>query len=54
MTLKTPEFPDGRDIVVIANDMTNKIGSFGPQEDLLFKASIILLRANTGNPMLAF
>jgi hypothetical protein len=37
MTLKTPEFPDGRDIIVIANDMTHKIGSFGPQEDLLFK-----------------
>ena len=39
MTLKTPEFPDGRDIIVIANDMTHKIGSFGPQEDLLFKVS---------------
>ena len=37
MTLKTPEFPDGRDIIIIANDMTHKIGSFGPQEDLLFK-----------------
>ncbi|XP_076444830.1 LOW QUALITY PROTEIN: acetyl-CoA carboxylase-like [Babylonia areolata] len=37
MTLKTPEFPEGRDIIVIANDMTWKIGSFGPQEDLLFK-----------------
>ncbi|XP_076466128.1 acetyl-CoA carboxylase-like isoform X2 [Babylonia areolata] len=37
MTLKTPEFPEGRDIIVIANDMTYKIGSFGPQEDLLFK-----------------
>ena len=37
VTLKTPEFPDGRDIIVIANDMTHKIGSFGPQEDLLFK-----------------
>ena len=39
MTMKTPECPDGRDIVVIANDMTHKIGSFGPQEDLLFKVS---------------
>lgn len=37
MTLRTPEVPTGRDIVVIANDMTFKIGSFGPQEDLLFK-----------------
>lgn len=40
MTLKTPEYPDGRDIVVISNDITFKIGSFGPDEDLLFmKAS---------------
>jgi acetyl-CoA carboxylase/biotin carboxylase 1 len=38
--LKTPEYPEGRSIVVIANDITTKIGSFGPQEDLLFfKAS---------------
>ncbi|KXN69580.1 carboxyl transferase, partial [Conidiobolus coronatus NRRL 28638] len=37
---KTPEYPEGRSIVVIANDITTKIGSFGPQEDLLFfKAS---------------
>ncbi|KAK3798057.1 hypothetical protein RRG08_034617 [Elysia crispata] len=37
MTLKTPECPTGRDIILIANDMTFKIGSFGPQEDMLFK-----------------
>ena len=43
MTLKTPEFPDGRDIIVIANDMTHKIGSFGPQEDLLFKVWYTLI-----------
>lgn len=40
IVLATPEFPDGREIVVIANDLTYFIGSFGPQEDLLFyKAS---------------
>ncbi|KAK3098334.1 hypothetical protein FSP39_018526, partial [Pinctada imbricata] len=39
MTLYTPECPGGREIIVIANDMTHKIGSFGPQEDLLFKKS---------------
>ncbi|KAK7108725.1 hypothetical protein V1264_016404 [Littorina saxatilis] len=44
MTLKTPEFPDGRDIIVISNDMTHKIGSFGPQEDLLFKKASELSR----------
>lgn len=36
MTLKTPEYPEGRDIIIIANDITFKIGSFGPDEDLLF------------------
>ena len=39
MTLKTPEFPDGRDVIVIANDITHLIGSFGPKEDMLFLAS---------------
>ena len=37
MTLKTREYPAGRDIIVIANDITIEIGSFGPREDLLFK-----------------
>ncbi|KAF3841380.1 hypothetical protein F7725_007242 [Dissostichus mawsoni] len=36
MTLRTPEYPAGREIIVISNDITNKIGSFGPQEDVLF------------------
>ncbi|KAF9219763.1 hypothetical protein BS17DRAFT_788749 [Gyrodon lividus] len=35
-TLRTPEFPDGRKVVVIANDITYKIGSFGPIEDQFF------------------
>ncbi len=39
MTLRTPEFPAGRDIVVIANDMTHLIGSFGPREDKIFLVS---------------
>ncbi|RUP43011.1 acetyl-CoA carboxylase, partial [Jimgerdemannia flammicorona] len=39
-TLFTPESPKGRRIVVIANDITFKIGSFGPAEDqIFFKAS---------------
>lgn len=41
ITLKTPEFPAGRDIILIANDMTFKIGSFGPLEDMLFKVMFI-------------
>ncbi|KAK9507907.1 hypothetical protein O3M35_007669 [Rhynocoris fuscipes] len=40
MTLLTPEYPEGRDIIVIANDITYQIGSFGPREDIVFlKAS---------------
>jgi acetyl-CoA carboxylase/biotin carboxylase 1 len=40
MELLTPEYPEGRHIIVIGNDITFNIGSFGPIEDLLFlKAS---------------
>lgn len=41
MTLKTPEFPAGRNVIVIANDITFRIGSFGVQEDVLFKVSCL-------------
>lgn len=34
--MSTPEYPSGRDIIVIANDLTVNIGSFGPQEDIVF------------------
>jgi len=34
--LRTPEFPAGRQVVVVANDITFKIGSFGPVEDQFF------------------
>lgn len=33
LTLYTPEYPEGRDIIVIANDITYCIGAFGPRED---------------------
>ncbi|PVH96739.1 hypothetical protein DM02DRAFT_658951 [Periconia macrospinosa] len=36
ITAKTPEYPRGRRFIVIANDITFKIGSFGPQEDGFF------------------
>lgn len=45
MTLKTPEYPEGRDIIVIGNDITYRIGSFGPREDLLFLRASELARA---------
>ncbi|KAG8788142.1 acetyl-coenzyme-A carboxylase [Serendipita sp. 397] len=34
--VKTPEYPDGRRLVVVANDITFRIGSFGPKEDDYF------------------
>ncbi|XP_078523505.1 acetyl-CoA carboxylase 2 isoform X2 [Lissotriton helveticus] len=45
MKLNTPEYPKGREIIVISNDITYKIGSFGPQEDLLFLRASELARA---------
>lgn len=36
LTLYTPEYPEGRDIIVIANDITFMIGSFGPREDKVY------------------
>uniref|UniRef100_T1JBH2 Uncharacterized protein n=1 Tax=Strigamia maritima TaxID=126957 RepID=T1JBH2_STRMM len=40
VTISTPEYVNGRDIIIICNDITFQIGSFGPQEDFLFlKAS---------------
>nr|XP_039264326.1 acetyl-CoA carboxylase-like isoform X1 [Styela clava] len=44
-TLRTPEYPDGRCIICIANDITYKIGSFGPKEDLLFQQASELARS---------
>ena len=36
ITAKTPEYPRGRRFIIIANDITYKIGSFGPLEDKFF------------------
>ncbi|GAB1319942.1 acetyl-coenzyme-A carboxylase [Madurella fahalii] len=33
---RTPEYPNGRKFVVVANDITFNIGSFGPKEDSFF------------------
>jgi acetyl-CoA carboxylase / biotin carboxylase 1 len=41
VSMKTPEYPEGRDVVVIANDVTVQSGSFGVEEDeLYYKASL--------------
>lgn len=42
--LATPEYPDGREIILIANDMTYLIGSFGPKEYAIFNKASILAR----------
>jgi len=36
VTAKTPEYPKGRRFIIVANDITFKIGSFGPTEDKFF------------------
>ncbi|XP_052203206.1 acetyl-CoA carboxylase 1-like [Diospyros lotus] len=58
MEMSTPEFPAGRTILVVANDVTFKAGSFGPREDAFFlavtdlactrKLPLIYLAANSG------
>lgn len=38
--MKTPEYPEGREVVVVSNDVTVQSGSFGVEEDeFFFKAS---------------
>ncbi|KAI0480066.1 acetyl-CoA carboxylase [Xylariaceae sp. FL0804] len=42
---RTPEYPKGRKFVVVANDITFKIGSFGPKEDHFFNKCTELARS---------
>ncbi|KAG4075355.1 hypothetical protein HA402_003146 [Bradysia odoriphaga] len=44
IVLCTPEFPNGREIILIANDLTYLIGSFGPKEYAIFNKASILAR----------
>jgi acetyl-CoA carboxylase/biotin carboxylase 1 len=44
-TFFTPEYPHGRDAIVIANDITFLSGSFGPREDRLFSKASKLARS---------
>jgi len=40
LILRTPQYPEGRRVIVIANDITTRAGSFGTREDeLFFRAS---------------
>ncbi|WEJ93450.1 acetyl-coenzyme-A carboxylase [Yamadazyma tenuis] len=43
-TAKTPEYPRGRQFIIVANDITHKIGSFGPEEDEYFNKCTELAR----------
>lgn len=42
--LRTPEYPSGREVIIIANDITFLSGSFGPEEDVLFLEASRLAR----------
>jgi len=46
MTLNTVEYPHGRQVVLIANDITHKAGSFGTREDVVFKLASEFARAS--------
>ncbi|KAJ2965592.1 hypothetical protein NQ176_g10541 [Zarea fungicola] len=41
---RTPEYPSGRRFIVVANDITFSIGSFGPKEDSFFNKCTELAR----------
>uniref|UniRef100_A0A8C4MJV4 Acetyl-CoA carboxylase 1 n=1 Tax=Equus asinus asinus TaxID=83772 RepID=A0A8C4MJV4_EQUAS len=45
MRFKTREYPEGRDMIVISNDITFRIGSFGLGEDLLYLRASEMARA---------
>jgi len=39
VNMKTPEFPTGRDVIIISNDVTVQSGSFGVEEDDFYSAA---------------
>ncbi|PYH45867.1 acetyl-CoA carboxylase ACC1 [Aspergillus saccharolyticus JOP 1030-1] len=44
VTARTPEYPRGRRFIIVANDITFQIGSFGPLEDKFFHKCTELAR----------
>ncbi|BCS26346.1 acetyl-CoA carboxylase ACC1 [Aspergillus puulaauensis] len=44
VTARTPEYPAGRRFIIVANDITFQIGSFGPLEDKFFHQCTELAR----------
>jgi len=53
LTMFTPEYPKGREVILIANDITHRVGTFGPREDLVFKLASKYARQH-GLPRLYF
>jgi len=49
--LKTVNFPEGRTIILVANDITTKVGTFGPEEGDLYCRALRLAEAE-GIPFL--
>ena len=47
LKLRTPQYPEGREVVLIANDITHQIGSFGPPEDQLFQVGVAMRSHDT-------
>ena len=46
INMKTPEYPEGRDVVFVANDVTVQSGSFGVDEDEHYLKASQFARAN--------
>ena len=51
LLLRTPEYPAGRPLYLLANDVTFQAGSFGPKEDAFF-AHVCRLACRDGVPLL--
>ena len=41
-TLATEEYPGGREVILVANDITHMSGSFSPREDAVYRAAFDL------------
>eukprot|EP00543_Licmophora_paradoxa_P006771 CAMPEP_0202445904 /NCGR_PEP_ID=MMETSP1360-20130828/4612_1 /ASSEMBLY_ACC=CAM_ASM_000848 /TAXON_ID=515479 /ORGANISM="Licmophora paradoxa, Strain CCMP2313" /LENGTH=2079 /DNA_ID=CAMNT_0049062311 /DNA_START=41 /DNA_END=6280 /DNA_ORIENTATION=+ len=46
VNMKTPEYPKGRDVILIANDVTVQSGSFGVEEDEIYYKASVYAREN--------
>lgn len=53
LKMYTPEYPNGREVIVIGNDISFKAGSFGTREDRLFELASVYAR-KLGVPRLFF